>query len=97
MHRRNDVGRGLVIQLMIQFLQDAIAVGQGATTESSDREENAVLQRMASVADADALMAMIERCMQAEMHLQFYVQAALVLEGLLDGLGQIIGGKRSMV
>jgi hypothetical protein len=33
---------------------------------------------------------MLERCLETELHLGRYIQLSLVLEGLLDALGQLL-------
>jgi hypothetical protein len=44
------------------------------------------LQELLKLADTERLLAMIERCMEADAQLDRYVQVSLVIEGLVDAL-----------
>ena len=41
-------------------------------------------------------MAMIERCLEAEIQLDRYIQVAVVLEGLMDGLVRMLRETEAM-
>jgi hypothetical protein len=43
-------------------------------------------------ADAAKLLELLERCLEADAHIERYVQLALTLEGLLDAFGQKMKG-----
>jgi DNA polymerase-3 subunit delta' len=81
---------GLVLRLLIDFLNDALAVALGKTPRLTD--DLPLLQSFNDRVDPDRLMTALDRCLEAEFHLDRYVQLVLVLEGLVDALGQELVG-----
>jgi DNA polymerase-3 subunit delta' len=81
---------GLVLRLLIGALHDALRVSLGGTPRLADPEELALLRGLASRLSAELLLQLIDRCLEADEQLGRYVQVVLVLEGLLDALGQLI-------
>jgi DNA polymerase-3 subunit delta' len=77
---------GLVLRLLIEFLNDALAVSVGKAPKVAD--DLLLLQTFARRVDPDRLMILVERCLEAEFHLGRYVQIVLALEGLMDAVGQ---------
>lgn len=78
----------LVLRLMIDFLDDALTVslnGQPRRTEADDRGRLEALTRRAG---ADRLLEALERCLEADRQIDRRVQLVLILEGLMDALGQ---------
>jgi DNA polymerase-3 subunit delta' len=76
----------LVLRCLIDALGDALAVRVGAPAPSCGSDELPLLTALTERASAENLAAMIERCLQAEVQLDRYVQLSLVVEGLLDSL-----------
>jgi DNA polymerase-3 subunit delta' len=76
----------LVLRLLIEFLNDALAVALGKAPKLAD--DLPLLQNFAKRIDPERMLTVLERCLEAEFHLDRYVQLALALEGLLDALGQ---------
>jgi DNA polymerase-3 subunit delta' len=77
----------LVLRLLIEFFADVLAVSQGASPRLGDREEMGMLQKLAQRVDADRLLQVLQRCLEADVQTGRYVQLALVREALLDTLG----------
>jgi DNA polymerase-3 subunit delta' len=78
----------LVLRLLTDFLADALAVGQGSMPRRVAEEERSALQRLAFRLGPERLLGLIERCLEADMQVERRVQLVLVLEGLVDSLGQ---------
>ena len=77
---------GLVLQLLIDFLNDALSLSVGKSPRLSETADLPLLQRMVKHADADQLLAMIDRCLEADLQIDRNVQLVLVLEALVDSL-----------
>jgi DNA polymerase-3 subunit delta' len=75
----------LVLRLLIEFLTDALGLSLGKSPNLSD--DLPLLQSLCQRLDADCLVNLLERCLEAEMHIDRYAQLVLVLEGLVDSLG----------
>jgi hypothetical protein len=78
----------LLLRLLIDFLTDALAVGEGAAPGRSEIADQPALTALAARTTPEVLMAALERCLEADEQLGHYVQTALVLEALLDALAQ---------
>jgi DNA polymerase-3 subunit delta' len=76
----------LVLRLLIEALTDAVNLQLGAPIRSCAPDEQALLRALAERANAESILALIERCLHAELLLDRYIQVSLVLEGLMDGL-----------
>ena len=79
---------GVVLRLLIEFLNDALALSLGKSPKLADPEDLPLLQQLSQRLGSDRLLGLLDRCLEAEFHLDRYVQLVLVLEGLLDALGQ---------
>jgi DNA polymerase-3 subunit delta' len=74
----------LVLRLLVEFLGDVLAARlerQGRGVEADDR---ASVEAFAQRADADQVVALLERCLEAAFQIERNVQTALALEALLD-------------
>ena len=49
-----------------------------------------LLERLAQRAGPDKIQAVLERCLETETQVGRYIQLSLVLEGLMDALGQLL-------
>lgn len=76
-----------VLRLLIEFFADALAVSLGGQPRLGDPGEMALLQKLAQRLDAERLVQVLERCLEADVQTGRYVQLVLVLEALLDTLG----------
>jgi DNA polymerase-3 subunit delta' len=76
----------LVLRLLIEFLNDALAVSVGKAPKLAD--DLPLLHTFINRVDSDRVLTLLDRCLEAEFHLDRYVQLVLALEGLVDALGQ---------
>jgi DNA polymerase III subunit delta' len=79
-----------VIRLLIESFTDALRLQAGSAVRTAESAELPLLASLAQRAEPDKIQAMLERCLETEMHLGRYVQMSLVLEGLIDTLGQLL-------
>jgi DNA polymerase III subunit delta' len=77
-----------VLKFLIMLFRDAIAVNYGGGPNSLDPEELSTAKGLAERIDPDRLMLLIERCLEADEQVDRRVQIVLVIEALLDALGQ---------
>ncbi|HTU92274.1 MAG TPA: DNA polymerase III subunit delta' [Gemmataceae bacterium] len=78
----------LVLRLIIDFLDDALTVAMNGTPRRTEADERAGLETLAQPARADRLLEALERCLEADRQIDRRVQLVLILEGLMDALGQ---------
>jgi DNA polymerase-3 subunit delta' len=76
----------LVLRLLFEFLHDAVTASCGGAPRFNEPDEVNWVQGVLKRADTERLLALIARCMEADAHLDRYVQVSLVIEGLLDAL-----------
>lgn len=79
-----------MLWLLIETFTDALRLQAGATPRSAQSAELPLLERLAQRAGADKIQAVLERCLETEMQVGRYIQLSLVLEGLMDALGQLL-------
>ncbi len=79
-----------VVRLLIEAFTDMQRLRAGAPARSAEPAELPLVESLAQRAHGDKIQAMLERCLETEMHLGRYVQLSLVLEGLMDALGQVL-------
>ncbi len=77
-----------MLRLLVEALNDAVNLQFGVPVRSCGPNEQALLRTLAEQAPTEAILAMIERCLEAEVQLDRYIQLGLVLEGLMDSLVQ---------
>lgn len=80
---------GLVIRLLVEFLRDAMSVRVGSTPKLGEADDLRLLQMLADRADPENLLDLLERTLDADLQLDRRVQLVLVLDALLDALGQL--------
>jgi DNA polymerase-3 subunit delta' len=78
----------LVIRLLVDFFADALAVSVGGLPRRTEPEERAALEAFAARMGTDRLQSMLERCLEGDGQMDRRVQLVLILEALLDALGQ---------
>jgi DNA polymerase-3 subunit delta' len=83
---------GLVLKLLIEALADVLDVHAAGSAASAAAEDRAILENLAQRAQPDRILAILERCLEAEEHLGRYIQVSLVIEGLVDALGRKLEG-----
>jgi DNA polymerase-3 subunit delta' len=80
---------GQVLRLLIESLVDALRLHAGAAPRSAESAELPLVESLVQRASSEKIQAALERCLETETHLGRYVQISLVLEGLVDSLGQL--------
>jgi DNA polymerase III subunit delta' len=84
----------LVLRFIIDFLHAALAVRAGAPGANVEPEDLPLLQELARRSDQEQLLQMLDRCHEAAAQIDRRVQLVLLLEALMDALGQM-GGSTS--
>src|SRR5262245_7021912 len=79
----------LILRLLVEFLKDALAVRTGAARIRGEPEDANLFDAFTRRIPEEQILHMLDRCLEAEVQLDRYVQITLVLEGLLDALGQL--------
>lgn len=80
----------LVLKLLLKAWTDALALQLSGPATSAAAEETALLQPLTQRTRPDQILRLLERCLETEAHLDRYVQVGLVVEALVDALGQIV-------
>ncbi len=75
-----------VLRLLVEFFDDALALSLGAAPRLGEPEELAALGKVVNRADDEKLVKVLERCLEADMQTERYIQLALVQEALVDAL-----------
>jgi DNA polymerase-3 subunit delta' len=86
-HRRRAA---LVLTLLVEAWSDVLDLHLAGSAAVSVSAEAALLQPLAQRTQPDQILRVLERCLEAERHLDRYVQVGLVIEALVDALGQIV-------
>jgi DNA polymerase-3 subunit delta' len=76
----------LILHLLIDFLNDALGLSLGATPRLAEAEDLDSLRKVAQRTGPEQLLKLVERCMEANAHIERHLQLGLVLEALLDAL-----------
>jgi DNA polymerase-3 subunit delta' len=79
---------GLVLRLLIEFLDDVLRVRLGGAPRLAEQGDQPLVQALAKRGDPERLLEVLERCLEGDAQIDRRVQLVLVLEGLLDSLGQ---------
>ncbi len=80
----------LMLRLLVEGFTDALNLSVGAKTKATDPDDLRLLRALQNRASPEKFMTLVERCLQTEQQIGRYVQLPLVLEGLLDALGQLL-------
>jgi DNA polymerase-3 subunit delta' len=78
----------LVLRLLTDFLADALAASEGADPQRVEADDRPAVEKLAARLGTERLLLLLERCLDADMQVERRVQLVLVLEALLDSLGQ---------
>jgi DNA polymerase-3 subunit delta' len=76
----------LVLRLLIDFFNDALSLSVGKSPRLAEEADLLLLQKLVKQVETDRLIQMIDRCLDADIQLDRYVQIVLVIEALLDSL-----------
>jgi DNA polymerase-3 subunit delta' len=80
----------VVLRLLIDFLDDVLTVAHGGEPRRTGAEDAAAVRGLAKRLPAEQVLALLERCLEADQHLERHVVLALVLEALLDAVAQVV-------
>jgi len=83
----------LVLRLVIDFLNDVLRVQLGGTPRLAEPDEMRTLEALANRVDVDRMLAILERCLQGDEHINRRAQRELALEALTDELGERLAGR----
>jgi DNA polymerase-3 subunit delta' len=78
----------LVLRLLVDYLDDALTVSTNGIPCRTEQDDHPGIEALARRAGPDRLLAALERCLEADRQIDRRVQLVLVLEGLMDALGQ---------
>lgn len=78
----------LMIRLLADFFANVLAARQGAFPRRAGPEDRAALRALSERLSNERILALLERCLEADMQVERRVQLELALEGLVDALGQ---------
>jgi DNA polymerase-3 subunit delta' len=78
----------LVIGLLTDFFTDLLKVRQGGAPKFVEDDDQSALTALAKRADTERVLSILERCLEADAQVERRVQLVLVVEGLVDALGQ---------
>jgi DNA polymerase-3 subunit delta' len=80
----------LTLKLVLAAIRDAVRAGLGEPAPAFLADEAQLLQALAARAEPEKWLAVVDRCLEAEVQIDRYIQLGLVLEGLLDALGHVL-------
>jgi DNA polymerase-3 subunit delta' len=78
----------LVLRLLVEFLNDVLRVRVGGAPRLGEAEDRQTLEALAGRLEPERLLEVLERCLEGDVQIDRRVQLVLVLEALLDALGQ---------
>jgi DNA polymerase-3 subunit delta' len=78
----------VVLRFLIQALAAALTLSVGGTPSVVEEEDLRILQQLVDRADAETLLDLLDRCLEGDFQIDRRAQLVLVLEALLDSLGQ---------
>lgn len=73
-----------VIRLVVAFLREALALSAGGQIRTDDNQEITRLRQICSQYSQERLIELIDRCLDAEVQVERYLQLPLVIEALID-------------
>jgi DNA polymerase-3 subunit delta' len=74
----------LVLGFLLEALQQALRLSQGAPLSGLDTSEEARLRAFADRLGPDRLLELIDRCVEADYHVERRVQIILIVESLVE-------------
>ena len=78
----------LVLRLLIDFLGDALTLSVADSVRHTDAADRTALEHVVARLNPDQLVAVLERCLDGDEQIHRRVQLSLIVEALLDALGQ---------
>lgn len=80
----------LVLKLLMEALADVLDIHAAGSAAAVPAEDRAILESLARRAQPDRILAILERCLEAEQQLDRYIQVGLVIEALLDAVARML-------
>jgi DNA polymerase-3 subunit delta' len=80
----------LVLRFLIDFLNGALRFSVGAKPELAEPDDRRFLEALNQQASPDLVLELLELCLDADRQIDRRVQLVLILEALVDALGQKI-------
>jgi DNA polymerase-3 subunit delta' len=80
----------LILRLLVLFLEDALTLSLGGEPRLAEPADLPLLRDLVARTSPEQLLAVLERCLEADTHLERYAQLVLILESLLDATGQLL-------
>ena len=77
-----------VLELLIDFLSAALSRSVGATPKLAEPEDLRALEELVRRTEPNQLSSVLDSCLEAGMHVDRRVQLVLIVEALVDALGQ---------
>jgi DNA polymerase-3 subunit delta' len=78
----------LVLRLLIDFLEDGLALSVAAPARRTDAADRPALEKIVARLSPEQLLGVIERCLEGDQQIDRRVQLLLIVEALMDALGQ---------
>ena len=85
----------LALKLLIEFFREALVLSVGGSSNLADAEELGALGKVANRLRTEGILEMLDRCVESDFQIERRMQLVLVLEALMDRLGQKVAGTRS--
>jgi DNA polymerase-3 subunit delta' len=82
----------LALKLLVELLDDALRLSLGKPARITEPDELRALENLAKRVEPERLIAMLDRCLEGDAHIDRRVQLVLALEALSDALGQKLHG-----
>jgi DNA polymerase III subunit delta' len=80
---------GLLLRLLVDFFSDALSLSVGKSPRLADESDLPLLQKFVKQTDTDRILQVIDRCLEADVQNDRYVQLVLIIEALLDSLASV--------
>jgi DNA polymerase-3 subunit delta' len=80
----------LVLRILVAFFSNALGLSLGGSPTNVDPSELATLRDLAGRLGPEQWLDLLDRCLEADLQIDRRVQLVLVLEALLDALGQYL-------
>jgi DNA polymerase III subunit delta' len=76
----------LSLDFLIEFFEEALVLGSGATPRMVEAEDLPALEALVQRTNPEVLLQLLDRCLEASVHIDRRVQLVLVLESLVDAV-----------
>jgi DNA polymerase III subunit delta' len=76
----------LMLRLILEFLEDVLRASTGASLTEVDAEDRPAVEALARRLGTDRVVKLLDRCFDANYHIDRKVQLVLIIESLVDAL-----------